>query len=215
MTRILVLYYSAYGHIAEMARAVAEGARETGASVVLKCIPEFEAREAPAEGQGDVPVATIDELPDYDAIVFGTPTRFGNMAAPMKAFLDRLGSLWAQDALVGRVGGVFTSSGSQHGGQEHTLLSMQASLMHLGMVVVGLPYTFKGQTRMDEITGGSPYGATTITSGGNGGDRRPSTNELEGARFQGAHLARIAISIRGTGPIEKVQRQALLARADG
>ncbi|WP_265517081.1 NAD(P)H:quinone oxidoreductase [Nitratireductor luteus] len=215
MTRILVLYYSAYGHITEMAGAVAEGVREARADVILKRIPELAARKAPGERDGEIPIATPDELPGYDAIVFGTPTRFGNMAAPMKDFLDQLSGLWAEDALVGRIGSVFTSSGSQHGGQEHTLLSMQASLMHLGMVVVGLPYTFKGQARMDEITGGSPYGATTIASDEAGGDRRPSANELEGARFQGAHVARIATGIRGTDLTQPAQQKTQLAGLNG
>lgn len=201
MTNVLVLYYSAYGHIAAMATAVAEGAQQTGASVAIKRVPELgnpAAVQEPGHRSDDIPVASVNELVDYDAIVFGTPTRFGNMASPMKNFLDLCGGLWARNALVGRVGSVFTSSESQHGGQEHTLLSMQASLLHLGMVIVGLPYTFKGQTRMDEITGGSPYGATTLAVTDAGSFRQPSTNELDGARFQGRHVAEIAGSLSAT-----------------
>ena len=192
-TRVLVLYYSSYGHIAAMAAAVAAGAREAGAEVVLKRVPELVPREV-AERAGyklddATPVAAVAELPEYDAIIFGTPTRFGNMAAQMKSFLDQAGGLWERDALVGKIGSVFTCSGSQHGGQESTLLSAHIVLMHLGMVTVGLPYTFKGQLRMDEITGCSPYGASTL-SGDN--DREPSRNELDGARFQGRYVAELA-----------------------
>jgi NAD(P)H dehydrogenase (quinone) len=198
MTKVLVLYYSAYGHIATMAAAVAEGARQAGAAVSIKRVPEL-MDEAAAREAGlrpdDTPIASVGELGDYDAIIFGTPTRFGNMASQMKNFLDRCGGLWARNALIGRVGSAFTSSESQHGGQEHTLLSMHASLMHLGMVVVGLPYSFKGQTRMDEITGGSPYGATTLAVTDDGKYRQPSVNELDGARFQGRHVAEIAASL--------------------
>jgi len=198
MTKILVLYYSAYGHIATMASAVAEGARQSGASVSMRRVPEL-FDEATAHKAGhlpdDTPIVSVNELVDYDAIIFGTPTRFGNMASQMKNFLDQCGGLWAQNALVGRVGGVFTSSESQHGGQEHTLLSMHATLMHLGMLIAGLPYTFKGQTRMDEITGGSPYGATTLAGSDDGKYRQPSCNELDGARFQGRHVAEVAVSL--------------------
>ncbi len=190
MPKVLVLYYSAYGHIAEMAAAVAEGAQRAGATVALRRVPDG------ADGASDgTPVASVRELADYAAIVLGTPTRFGNMASQMKGFLDQCGGLWSRDALVGRVGSVFTSSDSQHGGQEHTLLSMQASLMHLGLVIVGLPYTFKGQTRMDEITGGSPYGATTLARTQEGTSRRPSANELDAVRFQGRHVAEIAADL--------------------
>ncbi|HYE52473.1 MAG TPA: NAD(P)H:quinone oxidoreductase [Azospirillaceae bacterium] len=202
MTRVLVLYYSAYGHIESMARAVANGATEAGASVAIKRVPELVpeavARKAGYKLDQDAAVASVAELADYDAIIIGTPTRFGVMAAQMKNFLDQAGSLWARDALVGRVGSVFTATGSQHGGQEITLLSTQVVLFHLGMVVVGLPYTFKGQMRMDEITGGSPYGASTLTDDGTGGDRRPSENELAGAHFQGRHVATIAGLLKPT-----------------
>ena len=196
MTKLLVLYYSSYGHIEAMAHAVAAGARETGASVHVKRVPELVpdqvAQKAGYKRAQEAPVATVAELADYDAIVIGTPTRFGNMAAQMKNFLDQCGGLWARDALVGRVGSVFTSTGSQHGGQESTILSVHTVMLHLGMVIVGLPYTFKGQNRMDEITGCSPYGASTLADDGEGGDRQPSANELEGARFQGRHVAGIA-----------------------
>ena len=196
MTTVLVLYYSSYGHIASMATAVAEGVRSAGAEAVVKRVPELVpesvARKAGYQLAPHVPVATVEELASYDAIVLGTPTRFGNMAAQMKNFLDQAGGLWARDALVGKVGSAFTSTGSQHGGQESTLLSTHVVLMHLGMVVVGLPYSFKGQMRMDEITGGSPYGATTLADDGQGGDRQPSRNEIEAARYQGAHVARVA-----------------------
>lgn len=196
MTTVLVLYYSSYGHVASMATAVAEGVRSAGAEAVVKRVPELVpesvARKAGYQLAPDVPVAAVEELASYDAIVLGTPTRFGNMAAQMKNFLDQAGGLWARDALVGKVGSAFTSTGSQHGGQESTLLSTHIVLMHLGMVVVGLPYSFKGQMRMDEITGGSPYGAATLADDGQGGDRQPSRNEIEAARYQGAHVARVA-----------------------
>lgn len=196
MTKVLVLYYSSYGHIETMAEAVAEGVRGAGAEAILKRVPELVpesvARKAGYKLPQNVPVANVNELADYDAIILGTPTRFGNMAAQMKNFLDQAGGLWARDALVGKVGSVFTSTGSQHGGQESTILSTHVVLMHLGMVVVGLPYTFKGQMRMDEITGGSPYGAATLADDGNGGDRQPSLNEIAAARFQGAHVANVA-----------------------
>lgn len=201
MTKVLVLYYSSYGHIETMATAVAEGARSLGGGVeatvkrVPELVPESVARKAGYKLAHGVPVASVDELPSYDAIVLGTPTRFGSMAAQMKNFLDQAGGLWARDALVGKVGSVFTSTGSQHGGQESTILSTHTVLLHLGMVVVGLPYTFKGQMRMDEITGGSPYGASTLADDGQGGDRQPSTNELDAARYQGRHVARLARAI--------------------
>lgn len=202
MTKVLVLYYSSYGHIETMATAVAEGARSLGGGVVAtvkrvpELVPESVARKAGYQLAHGVPVASVDELPGYDAIVLGTPTRFGSMAAQMKNFLDQAGGLWARDALVGKVGSVFTSTGSQHGGQESTILSTHTVLLHLGMVVVGLPYTFKGQMRMDEITGGSPYGASTLADDGQGGDRQPSTNELDAARYQGRHVARLARALR-------------------
>lgn len=200
MTRVLVLYYSSYGHVATMAQAVAEGVRETGAEATLRRVPEL-VPEAVARKSGyvldqEAPVASVAELAEHDAVIFGTPTRFGNMASQMKNFLDQAGGLWASDALVGKLGSVFTSTGSQHGGQESTILSTHVVLMHLGMVVAGLPYTFKGQMRMDEITGCSPYGASTLADDGDGGDRSPSANELAGARFQGAHVARLATDLR-------------------
>ncbi len=194
MSKVLVLYYSSYGHIETMAAAVAEGVRSHGAEAVVKRVPELVPASVAAGYKValDTPVASVAELPDYDAIVIGTPTRFGAMAAQMKNFLDQAGSLWARDALVGKVGSVFTSTGSQHGGQESTILSTHIVLLHLGMVLVGLPYSFKGQLRMDEITGGSPYGASTLADDGRGGDRQPSRNEIEAARYQGRHVARIA-----------------------
>jgi len=196
MVKVLVLYYSSYGHIEEMAAAVAAGVREAGALAVLKRVPEIVpdhvALKAGYKLDQAAEIATVEELADYDAIIVGTPTRFGNMAAQMKNFLDQAGGLWARDALVGRVGSVFTSTGSQHGGQESTILSTHIVLLHLGMLIAGLPYTFKGQLRMDEITGGSPYGASTLADDGNGGNRLPSDNELQGARFQGRHVAELA-----------------------
>jgi len=199
MTKMLVLYYSSYGHIEAMAEAVAEGGRDAGATVDVKRVPELVPGEV-AQNSGykldqPAPVASPGDLVDYDAIILGTPTRFGTMASQMKNFLDRCGGLWAEDKLVGKVASVFTSTGSQHGGQEATILSTHISLLHLGMMVVGLPYTFKGQLRMDEITGGSPYGAATIADGEDGADRRPSANELAGARFQGRHVAEIALTM--------------------
>ncbi|QEN91269.1 NAD(P)H:quinone oxidoreductase [Labrys sp. KNU-23] len=196
MTSVLVLYYSSYGHIEAMARAVAEGAGEAGARAVVKRVPEI-VPDAVAIRAGykldqRAEIAEVAELADYDAIIFGTPTRFGMMAAQMKNFLDQAGGLWARNALVGRVGSVFTSTGSQHGGQEATILSTHVALLHLGMVVAGLPYTFRGQSRMDEVTGGSPYGASTLADDGHGGNRDPSANELDGARFQGRHVADLA-----------------------
>ncbi|AQZ95679.1 NAD(P)H:quinone oxidoreductase [Halopseudomonas phragmitis] len=199
MTNVLVLYYSSYGHIEAMASAVADGVRQAGANVSVKQVPELVSDEVAREsGYGlaqAAPVATVAELADYDAIIIGTPTRFGNMAAQMKNFLDQAGGLWFRDKLVGKIASVFTSTGSQHGGQESTILSTHIVLMHLGMVIVGLPYTFKGQLRMDEITGGSPYGASTLAEDADGGDRQPSDNELDGARFQGRHVAELAMAL--------------------
>jgi NAD(P)H dehydrogenase (quinone) len=194
MAKVLVLYYSSYGHIETMAQAVAEGARSTGAEVAIKRVPEL-APEAVAKASHfkldqAAPLATVDELADYDAIIVGTPTRFGNMAAQMKNFLDQTGGLWFAGKLVGKVGSVFTSTATQHGGQESTILSTHTVLLHQGMVIVGLPYAWQGQMKLDEITGGSPYGATTIAGGD--GSRQPSANELDGARFQGKHVAQIA-----------------------
>lgn len=199
MTKVLVLYYSSYGHIETLAHAVAEGARQAGGAVDVKRVPELVpvevAREAGYKLSQSTSVATVSELPDYDAIVIGTPTRFGNMAAQMKNFLDQCGGLWFEDRLVGKVGSVFTSSGSQHGGQESTILATHTVLFHLGMVVVGLPYSFKGQLQMDAVTGGTPYGASTLAEDGSGGDRQPSENELAGARFQGGYVARVAAAL--------------------
>ena len=198
MAKVLVLYYSAYGHIERMAEAVAQGVRAVpGVEVTLKRVPELVpedlARKAHMKLDQAAPVATVAELADYDAIVFGTPTRFGNMAAQMRNFLDQTGALWAKGALVGKVGSVFASTATQHGGQETTITSFHATLLHQGMIIVGLPYSFAGQTRMDEITGGSPYGATTLAAGD--GSRQPSENELEGARYQGRHVAEIALRL--------------------
>lgn len=197
MAKILVLYYSSYGHIETMANAAAEGAREAGAEVTIKRVPELVpeevARKSNFKLDQKAPIATVDELPDYDAIIFGVPTRFGNMAAQMKNFLDQTGGLWAQGKLVGKVGSVFTSTATQHGGQESTILSTHVVLLHQGMVIVGLPYSFAGQMRLDEITGGSPYGASTIAA--SDGSRQPSENELDGARFQGRHVAGIAAKL--------------------
>ena len=194
MAKVLVLYYSSYGHIETMAGAVAEGARAAGAQVTIKRVPELVpedvARKSGFKLDQAAPVATVDELPEYDAIVFGTGTRFGNMTAQMRNFLDQTGGLWAKGALIGKVGSVFTSTATQHGGQESTILTFIPTLMHHGMVVVGLPYSFQGQTGLEEIKGGSPYGAATITGGD--GSRMPSAVELEGARFQGRHVAQIA-----------------------
>ncbi len=197
--KVFIVFYSMYGHIYNMAEAVAQGAREAGGvDVELRRVPEtlpqdvlekmgaVEAQKAFAH----VPVATVDELASADAIIFGTPTRFGNMTGQMRQFLDATGQLWAKGALVGKVGSVFTSTATQHGGQESTLLSFHINLLHHGMVVVGLPYAFQGQMRTDELTGGSPYGASTIAGGR--GERMPSENELAGARFQGKHVAAIA-----------------------
>jgi NAD(P)H dehydrogenase (quinone) len=197
--KILVLFYSTYGHIYRMAEAVAEGAREVpGAEVIIKRVPETLSPDV-LKGMGaleaqkafeHVPVATVDDLAAADAVIFGTPTRFGNMTGQMRQFLDATGGLWLKGALVGKVGSVFASSATQHGGQESTILSFHTTLLHQGMVIVGLPYAFQGQMRIDEITGGSPYGASTIAGGK--GERMPSNNELAAARFQGRHVAEIA-----------------------
>lgn len=199
MSKVLVLYYSSYGHIEAMAKAVAEGAREAGASVDVKRVPELVPTEIAEKSyykmDQDAPVATIAELENYDAIIIGTPTRFGRLASQMANFLDQAGGLWARGALNGKVGAVFTSTATQHGGQEMTLFSVIPTLMHFGMVVVGLPYSFQGQTRMDEIVGGSPYGATTLANGD--GSRNPSETELEGARYQGRHVAEVANKLFG------------------
>lgn len=199
MAKVLVLYYSAYGHIERMAQAVAEGVREAGAEAVIKRVPELVPEEV-AKTSGfkldqAAPIATVDELPDYDAIIFGAGTRFGVVASQLRNFLDQTGSLWANGALVGKAGSVFTSSATQHGGQESTILTMIPTLLHHGMVVVGLPYAFQGQMGVDEIKGGSPYGASTITGGD--GARQPSEVELAGAKYQGRHVAQIATKLKG------------------
>lgn len=200
--KILVLFYSSYGHIYKMAEAVAAGAREVqGAEVVLRRIPEtlpdkiLEATGSKAAQQAfaHVPVASVDELAGYDAIVFGVPTRFGNVVSQVQAFLDATGGLWAKGALVGKLGSVFVSTATQHGGQETTIRALHTSLLHHGMLIAGLPYTFQGQMTLDEISGCSPYGASTIAGGK--GERQPSENELAGARFQGRHVASLAAKL--------------------
>lgn len=199
MAKVLVLYYSAYGHIEAMAEAVAAGAREAGAQVDIKRVPELVpidvAKAAHFKLDQAAPIATIGELANYDAVIVGVGTRFGRMASQMTNFLDQAGGLWMSGALVGKVGSAFTSTATQHGGQEVTLFSIITNLLHFGMVIAGLPYSFQGQMRQDEITGGSPYGITTITAGD--GSRKPSQNELEGARFQGRHVAEIAKKMFG------------------
>jgi NAD(P)H dehydrogenase (quinone) len=207
MTKVLVLYYSAYGHIETMAQAVAEGVRQAGADVTIKRVPELVpeevARKSGYKLDQAAPIATVQELPEYDAFIFGTPTRFGNMTAQMKNFLDQTGGLWAQGKLVGKLGSVFTSSGSQHGGQETTILTFYPVLLHLGMVIVGLPYAFQGQMGVSEVMGNSPYGASTIA--GPDGKRQPSPIELEGARYQGRHVAEIAARLSGAAPSAREQ----------
>lgn len=197
MTKVLVLYYSAYGHIETMAGAVAEGVREAGGDVVVKRVPELVpeeiARKSGFKLDQAAPIATTHELPEYDAIIFGTGTRYGNMTAQMKNFIDQTGSLWASGALVGKVGSVFASSATQHGGQESTILTFHPVLLHLGFIIVGLPYAFQGQMGVDEVMGNSPYGASTIAGGD--GSRRPSQVELEGARYQGRHVTQIAAKL--------------------
>ncbi len=199
MAKVLVLYYSTYGHIEQMAGALAEGVRAGGASVDIKrvpeTVPEAAARAAHFKLDQQAPLATVDELPGYDAIVIGAPTRYGRMPSQMAAFLDQTGALWASGALNGKVGAAFTSTATQHGGQETTQFSMITNLLHFGMVVVGLPYSFAGQMTLDEVSGGSPYGASTIAGGQ--GQRQPSQNELDGARFQGETVARTAIKLFG------------------
>ena len=197
MTRILVLYYSSYGHIEKMAYAAAEGVKSAGAEAVVKRVPELVpedvAKKSGYKLDQPAPIATIDELPSYDGVMFGTGTRFGNMTAQMKNFLDQAGGLWMKDSLVGKVGSVFTSSATQHGGQESTILTFHPVLLHLGFVIVGLPYSFKGQSGIDQIMGNSPYGASTIV--GSDGSRQPSQVELDGVRFQGKHVAEIAAKL--------------------
>jgi NAD(P)H dehydrogenase (quinone) len=202
MCKILIVFYSMYGHVCKMAQAVAEGVSSVeGCEAVIRRVPET----LPAEvlelmgavemqkEMANIPIASVSDLEDADAIIFGSPTRFGNMCGQMRQFLDATGQLWMKGALIGKPGSVFASSATQHGGQESTILSFHTTLLHHGMVVVGLPYAFAGQMDISEITGGSPYGATTITGGK--GERMPSENELAGARFQGAHVARIALKM--------------------
>jgi NAD(P)H dehydrogenase (quinone) len=197
MAKILVLYFSMYGHIETMANAVAEGARSAGAEVTIKrvpdLVPEDVARKAGAKLDQKAPIATIDELPNYDGIIFGVPTRFGNMAAQMRNFLDQTGGIWMKGGLIGKVGSVFASTATQHGGQETTIISTHTTLLHHGMVIVGIPYSQGELMNMTEITGGTPYGATTLAGGD--GKRQPSENELKLARFQGKRVAEIAAKL--------------------
>ena len=199
MTKVLVLYYSSYGHIETMAKAVAEGAREAGVEVditrVPALVPEEVAKASHYRLDQEAPIASIEGLADYDAIIVGVGTRFGRMASQMANFLDQAGGLWARGALNGKVGGAFTSTATQHGGQETTLFSSIGFLLHFGLIVVGLDYGFQGQMRRDEVTGGSPYGATTIA--GADGSRQPSENELAGARYQGKKIAEAAKKLHG------------------
>jgi NAD(P)H dehydrogenase (quinone) len=201
--KILIVFYSTYGHVYKMAQAVAEGVKTVkGAEVEIRRVPETLPHEVlqkmgALDAQKEfsqIPECTVDDLTKADAVIFGTPTRFGNMCGQMRQFLDATGQLWANGSLVGKVGSVFTSTATQHGGQESTILTFHVTLLHHGFVVVGLPYAFQGQMRMDEITGGSPYGASTIAGGD--GSRMPSENELEAARFQGKHVARIASKLK-------------------
>ncbi|KAB3535769.1 NAD(P)H:quinone oxidoreductase [Alkaliphilus pronyensis] len=200
--KLLVLFYSTYGHVYQMAKAIAEGAKEVpGVEVEIKRVKETLSEDiiekmGATEAQksfAHIPVADVRDLEDADAVIFGTPTRFGNMAAQMKQFLDATGSIWSKGSLIGKVGSVFTSTGTQHGGQESTILNFHTTLLHHGMILVGLPYSFSGQSKMDEITGGSPYGASTMAGGK--GERLPSENELESGRFQGRHVAEIALKL--------------------
>ena len=199
MTKVLILYYSSYGHTAKMADGFAEGVREAGAEAVVKRVPETVPPEI-VETAGfnydeNHDIVTVDELPDYDAIIVGTPTRYGRMASQMAAFWDQTGAHWQSGALAGKVGAAFTSTATQHGGQEVTLFSVITNLMHHGMVIVGLPYSYQGQMTMDEISGGSPYGATTLA--GPDGSRMPSDNEMGAARYQGRHVAEAAAKLKG------------------
>lgn len=199
MAKVLVLYYSAYGHIETMAEAVAAGAREAGATVDIRRVPELVpeeiARNAHFKLDQKAPVASIADLENYDAIIIGTGTRFGRISSQMASFLDQAGGLWARGALNGKVGSAFVSTATQHGGQETTLFSLITNMLHFGLVVVGLPYSFQGQMDNSQVTGGSPYGATTIANGD--GSRQPSENELAGARFQGRHVAEVAAKLHG------------------
>lgn len=203
MCKVLIVFYSMYGHIYKMAEAVAEGVREVaGCEAVIKRVPETLPNEVLGQmgaldaqkGMAHIPVAAVDDLAEADAVIFGTPTRFGNMCGQMRQYLDATGGLWMKGALVGKIGSVFASSATQHGGQESTIISFHLTLLHQGMVVVGLPYAFAGQMGVTEITGCSPYGASTIA--GSRGERMPSDNELAGARYQGAHVARMALKLK-------------------
>ena len=199
MPKVLVLYYSSYGHIEKMAEAVAEGARAAGAQVDIKRVPETVpeeiARSSHFKLDQSAPIAVIGDLANYDAIIIGTGTRFGRITSQMAAFLDQAGGLWQSGVLNGKVGAAFSSTATQHGGQEMTLFSIIANLLHFGLVIVGLPYSFQGQMKLDEVVGGSPYGATTIA--GSDGSRQPSETDLAGARFQGDLVARIAAKLFG------------------
>src|ERR1700732_1005827 len=199
MSKVLVLYYSSYGHIEAMANAVAEGARQAGAHVDIKSVPELVAEEIARKSYFKLdqaaPMSKVEDLADYDAIIIGAGTRFGRLSSQMANFLDQAGGLWARGALHGKVGGAFTSTATQHGGQETNLFSITSNLLHFGMVIVGLDYGHAGQMTLDEITGGSPYGATTIT--GADGSRMPTTNELVGARYQGRKIAEVANKLHG------------------
>ena len=199
MTKVLVLYHSAYGHIETMAGAVAEGARSAGAEVDIKrvpeTVPEAVAKASHFKLDQAAPIATIEDLGNYDAVIVGAGTRFGRMNSQMATFLDQAGGLWMRGALNGKVGGAFTSTATQHGGQEMTLFSIITNLLHFGMVIVGLDYGHAGQMKLDEVTGGSPYGATTIAGGD--GSRQPTENELEGARYQGRKIAETAAKLHG------------------
>ena len=199
MVKVLVLYYSSYGHIEQMAEAMAEGARKGGATVDIKrvpeTVPEATAKAAHFKLDQKAPIAKVEELPNYDAIIVGVGTRYGRMAWQMAAFLDQTGALWAKGALNGKIGAAFTSTATQHGGQEMTLFSIITNLMHFGLIIVGLPYSFKGQMKLDEVVGGAPYGATTITGGD--GSRQPSDTELAGARYQGQLVAETAAAVFG------------------
>ncbi|MBB3808685.1 NAD(P)H:quinone oxidoreductase [Pseudochelatococcus contaminans] len=198
VAKVLVLYYSTYGHVEQLAYAVAEGAAAEGAEAVVKRVPETVpeeiARKAHFKLDQKAPIATVEELPEYDAIIFGSPTRFGSVTSQLRSFLDQTGGLWAKGALIGKVGSVFTSTATQHGGQESTLITFLPTLLHHGFVIAGLPYSFDGQTRLDEIVGGSPYGATTIAA--SDGSRQPSQVDLDGAKFQGAYVAKLAAKLK-------------------
>ena len=203
MCRIFIIYYSLHGHTSRMAKAVAEGVSQVpGCEALVRRVPETLPDEVLEKmgaleiqkSQAHIPVATVDDLAEADAIIFGTPTRFGNMCGQMRQFLDASGGIWQKGSLIGKPGSVFTSSATQHGGQETTILSFHITLLHHGMVVVGLPYAFAGQMGLGEVSGGSPYGASTIAGGQ--GERMPSDNELNGARFQGAHVARVALKLK-------------------